>query len=155
LFIIVENRRARVARFCLHLSHPRLAYDAGQCSLPASPKIVIKLYGISNCDTVKKARAWLDSHDVGYEFVDFKKSPPSSAQVNRWCDALGVDAVVNRRGTTWRELEPDMQARAETQAGAVALLVAHPSAIKRPVVETGTQVLIGFDEARYTRELRR
>jgi len=115
---------------------------------------VIKLYGIANCDTVKKARAWLDRRGVGYEFVDFKKSPPGEAQVARWCETLGVDAVVNRRGTTWRKLDAQLQARAQTPSGAVALLVAYPSAIKRPVIESGSKLLIGFDEARYASELR-
>jgi len=115
---------------------------------------VIKLYGISNCETVKKARAWLDAKHVRYEFVDFKKAPPSVAQVKQWIDVLGVDSVVNRRGTTWRKLDPAMQARAETKAGAVAVLVEHPSAIKRPVIEAGKDLLIGFDAETYAERLK-
>ena len=114
---------------------------------------MIKLYGISNCETVKKARAWLDAKHVRYEFVDFKKAPPSVAQVKQWIDVLGVDSVVNRRGTTWRKLDPAMQARAETKAGAVAVLVEHPSAIKRPVIEAGEDLLIGFDAQTYAERL--
>lgn len=115
---------------------------------------MIKLYGISNCETVKKARAWLDAKHVRYEFVDFKKAPPSVAQVKQWIDVLGVDSVVNRRGTTWRKLDPAMQARAETKAGAVAVLVEHPSAIKRPVIEAGKDLLIGFDAETYAERLK-
>ena len=66
---------------------------------------MIKVYGITNCETVKKARAWLDGKRIAYEFVDFKKTPPDREQVARWCSALGADAVVNRRGTTWRKLD--------------------------------------------------
>lgn len=112
---------------------------------------MICMYGISNCDTVKKARAWLDGHGVAYEFVDFRKQPPSGALVATWIEALGRDRVVNRRGTTWRGLDPALQATAATDAGAAAVLAAHPSAIKRPVVDTGRGLLIGFDAAEYGR----
>lgn len=112
---------------------------------------MIRVYGIANCDTVKKARAWLDEHGVEYTFVDFKKTPPTREQVARWCAAAGVDTVLNRRGTTWRGLDPSVQATASTPEDAVDLLVAHPSAIKRPVVETPEGgVLVGFNDDRYT-----
>jgi arsenate reductase (glutaredoxin) len=114
---------------------------------------VIKLYGISNCETVKKARAWLDAKRIRYEFVDFKKTAPSAAQVKQWIDVLGAENVVNRRGTTWRKLDPAMQARADTEAGAVTVLVEHPSAIKRPVIEAGNDLLIGFDAETYAGRL--
>ena len=116
---------------------------------------MINVYGIVNCGTVKKARAWLDARGISYAFVDFKKTPPDRQQVARWCAALGIDAVVNRRGTTWRKLDPATQARAATEAGAIALLVEHPSAIKRPVIEADAELLIGFDEAVYAQRLRR
>ena len=115
---------------------------------------MIKLYGITNCETVKKAHAWLDAKQIRYEFVDFKRAPPSAAQVKRWIDALGADSVVNRRGTTWRKLDPATQARADTKAGAVTLLVEHPSAIKRPVIEAGEDLLIGFDAETYAERLK-
>lgn len=109
----------------------------------------MKVYGIKNCDTVKKARAWLDDHGIEYEFVDFKKTPPSAEEIVRWCDALGVEKVLNRRGTTWKKFSESEQARADTFHGTIALLVAHPSAIKRPVVEIGSDYLVGFDEGAY------
>jgi len=112
---------------------------------------MIRMYGIAHCDTVKRARAWLDAHGVAYEFVDFKRTPPERAQVERWCAAAGVEALVNRRGTTWRRLDAATQAGASTVAGAVALLLDHPSAIKRPVIESGAELLVGFDAARYAR----
>lgn len=115
---------------------------------------MITLYGIRSCDTVKKARAWLDAAGIAYAFVDFKQTPPDAEQVTRWCAALGVDAVLNRRGTTWRQLDAATQASAATAEGAVQLLVAHPSAIKRPVIESGATLFIGFDAAQYAKALK-
>ena len=115
---------------------------------------MIKLYGITNCETVKKARAWLDAKHIRYEFVDFKKAPPSAAQLKQWIDVLGADRVVNRRGTTWRKLDPATHARADTKAGAVTVLVEHPSAIKRPVIEAGQHLVIGFDADTYAERLK-
>ena len=115
---------------------------------------MITLYGIPNCDTVKKARACLDAAGLAYEFVDFKKSPPDIARVTRWCKQLGAGIVLNRRGTTWRQLDAATQAHASTEAGAIALLVANPSAIKRPVIESGATLLIGFDAAQYAKLLK-
>jgi arsenate reductase (glutaredoxin) len=109
----------------------------------------MKVYGIKNCDTVKKARAWLDLHGVAYEFVDFKKTPSSVDEIARWCNALGVNAVLNRRSTTWKKLSLIKQARADSQSGAIEIMFTHPSAIKRPVIEFGSNCLIGFDEAAY------
>ena len=107
------------------------------------------MYGIKNCETVKKARAWLDLHGIDYDFVDFKKTPPSADEIARWCHALGVNAVLNRRGTTWKKLAANVQNSADSALGAMAIMVAHPSAIKRPIVETRSDYLIGFDEAIY------
>jgi Spx/MgsR family transcriptional regulator len=114
---------------------------------------IMKLYGIPNCDTVKKARAWLDTRHVAYEFVDFKRVPPTPDLVRGWMTILGRDALVNRRGTTWRRLTAAAQAKTGTDRGALDLLVATPSLIKRPVVEHGTQVLVGFDEQVWKRTL--
>jgi len=111
------------------------------------------MYGIANCSTVKKARAWLDGHGVAYEFIDFKNIPPTREQLARWCAVLGTEAVMNTRGTTWRTLDAVEQARAQTESGAIAVLLAHPSAIKRPVIEHHDSLLIGFDETRYAAEL--
>ena len=110
---------------------------------------VIKLFGIKNCDAVKKARAWLDHHGIAYEFVDFKKTPPSADQIARWCHALGVNVVFNRRGTTWKKLSASEQSGADSESGAIAIMATHPSAIKRPIIETGSNYLIGFDAAAY------
>lgn len=107
------------------------------------------LYGISNCDTVKKARAWLDAAGVAYRFVDFKREPPTPALLARWCGAAGHDALVNRRGTTWRALPAATQAAAADERGAIAAMLAAPSLIRRPVLEHDGAVAVGFAAADY------
>lgn len=111
--------------------------------------MVIRLHGISNCDTVKRARAWLTARERPHEFVDFKKRPPDEGQLRRWSEALGgVEPLVNRRGTTWRQLDEAQRAGADSVEGALALLQLKPSLIKRPVVEwPDGRVTAGFDEA--------
>src|SRR4051794_31337605 len=96
--------------------------------------IAMKVYGIPNCTTVRKARAWLDQHSVPHAFVDFKKTPPSRASVARWVDTLGWERVLNRKGTTWRGLDPAVQRSVHDAPTAIAVLVEHPSIIKRPIV---------------------
>ena len=113
----------------------------------------MKVYGIVNCNTVKTARAWLDKRRPGYEFVDFKKKPPSRELLEKWCAAFGWEAVLNRRGTTWRLLPPAAQAKVHDEKSAIALMLDKPSAIKRPVIEAGKTMLIGFDEAEYAKKL--
>ena len=114
---------------------------------------MIKVYGIANCDTVKKARAWLDERGIDYEFVDFKKTPPPRELLEQWCAAFGWEAVLNRRGTTWRLLPPAAQAKVKDEKSAIALMLDKPSIIKRPIVEEGRLRLIGFDEAEYVKKL--
>jgi Spx/MgsR family transcriptional regulator len=116
---------------------------------------MIRLHGIANCDTVKRARAWLSAQERPYDFVDFKKQPPDAAQLRRWSEALGgVDVLVNRRGTTWRQLDDAQRAGADSAEGALALLQSKTSLIKRPVVEWGDgQVTAGFDEAGWRQRL--
>lgn len=111
----------------------------------ASP--VLTVYGLSQCDTVKRARQWLQAQGVDFQFVDFKKTPPSAAQISAWTEAAGWEALLNKRGTTWRKLDAAMQARVVDAPSAAAVLAQYPSAIKRPVVEADGQLLVGFDEA--------
>jgi len=113
----------------------------------------MKVYGIVNCNTVKAARAWLDARRIVYEFVDFKKTPPTREALERWSAAFGWENVLNRRGTTWRLLTPAAQAKVKDENSAVALMLQKPTVIKRPVVEKGKPLLIGFDEAQYARRL--
>lgn len=110
--------------------------------------MTIALYGISNCDTVKKARAWLAQNGVAYTFHDFKKQGVPPAGLDHWLAAAGWQKLLNRQGTTWRKLDAATQAQAGDAAGARALMLAQPSVIKRPVVEwDGSVVTVGFDAA--------
>ena len=104
------------------------------------------LYGIPNCDTVKKARRWLDAKGIAYAFHDYKKEGADPEKVAQWIEAEGVGTVLNRRGTTFRKLSEAEKASAQDSHKAVALLVQHPSMIKRPVVEHERGLLIGFKE---------
>lgn len=106
----------------------------------------ITLYGIPNCDTVKKARAWLWERGAPVQFHDFKKQGVPAERLPAWMAAVGWEKLLNRQGTTWRKLDPAVQARAQDAASAAALMVEHASVIKRPVVEWGDgAVTVGFD----------
>lgn len=114
--------------------------------------MIIALYGIPNCDTVKKARVWLEARGIAHEFHDYKKLGADAAQVARWCDAAGWEKVLNRAGTTFRKL-PEADRERLDQAKAVALMVANPSCIKRPVVEHAGGLLVGFKPEEWERAL--
>jgi len=105
------------------------------------------IYGITNCDTVKRARAWLTANGVAHEFVDFKKAGLEPERLARWVDALGWEPLLNRRGTTWRKLATERQAAVIDAASAQLLMLDQLSVIKRPVVEWADgRVTVGFDE---------
>lgn len=108
-----------------------------------------KIYGIPNCDTVKKARQWLADHHVDYEFVDFKKTPPEASLIERWLQDISLDVLLNKRGTTWRKLSDEQKQAAENREGAVKLMVAQPSLIKRPVLDVNGRCYAGFQTASY------
>ena len=105
--------------------------------------MTITLYGISNCDTVKKARDWLDSHGIEYAFHDYKKAGVDAGKLIAWCKAMGWETILNRAGTTFRKL-PDSDKAGLDQAQAAKLMLAQPSMIKRPVVEHPGGLLVGF-----------
>lgn len=106
---------------------------------------MVKIYGIKNCDTMKKAFAWCDAHGVAYEFHDYKKQGVPRESLVAWCQALGWKTLLNTQGATFRKLTPEQQDVA-TQGKAVATMLEFPGAIRRPVVETdGGQLLAGFD----------
>ena len=108
----------------------------------------ITLYGIPNCDTVKKARVWLDAQGVAYAFHDYKKAGVDPAILARAIAALGWEKVLNRAGTTFRKLPEDERADLDA-ARATAIMLAHPSAIKRPLLVTGDTIDAGFSAERY------
>ncbi|MGH8206895.1 MAG: ArsC family reductase [Steroidobacteraceae bacterium] len=115
--------------------------------------MVITIYGIKNCDTMKKARAWLDTHGLAYKFHDYHASGLESEVLGRWCAQLGWEALLNRSGTTFRRL-PEAQKTALSERKAIALMLAQPSMIKRPVLQVDQRLLVGFKPEIYERALR-
>lgn len=118
----------------------------------------ITLYGIPHCDTVKKARAWLVAAGVPHRFHDFRRDGLPPARLDEWLAQVGWEVLVNRRGTTWRQLPPETRDAVTGPAGARAALLAHPSLVKRPVVEWGpgpsAGLTVGFDPQTFTAALR-
>lgn len=111
----------------------------------------LTLYGIPNCSTVKKARDWLESRGLDYTFHDFKKTGVPTPALHDWVRHQGWEKLVNRAGTTWRKLDPAAQAQVVDAPGAMALMQAQPSVIKRPVVQwPDGRVTVGFSEALFS-----
>ena len=110
--------------------------------------MTITIYGIKNCDTMKKARAWLDGHGVAYDFHDYKTAGIAGDKLKQWNDEVGWEILLNRAGTTFKKL-PDADKGGLNERKALALMEAQPSMIKRPVVETGGKIEIGFKPERY------
>ena len=106
------------------------------------------LYGIKNCDTMQKARTWLDTHGVPYEFHDYKVAGIDADRLKRWVEKAGWEKVLNRAGTTFRQL-PDARKTGLNEGKAVALMLEQPSMIKRPVLELGEKLLVGFKAESY------
>lgn len=123
--------------------------------MPYDRSMSIVLYGIPNCDTVKKARAWLTGNSLAYQFHDFKKQGVPAGRLREWMAQCGWERLVNRQGTTWRKLDTKEQAAVTDAASAQALMQAHPSVIKRPVVEWGDEITVGFDPAAWALRARR
>lgn len=109
---------------------------------------MLTLYGIVQCDTVKKARRWLDGHQVPYRFHDFRRDGLDARQLRGWLEDLGWQALLNRRSTTWRGLSESERTDPDATA-ALVLMLRYPTLIKRPVLVAGDRVLVGFDEQRY------
>ena len=114
----------------------------------------ITIYGIKNCDTMKKARAWLDQHDVAYVFHDYKTAGIERDRLEQWCKTLGWETLLNRNGTTFRKLSDKDKANLNDRK-AVALMLAQPSIIKRPMLDLGGgKFLVGFTPESYAKSLR-
>jgi arsenate reductase len=114
----------------------------------------ISIYGIKNCDTMKKARAWLDGHGVVYEFYDYKSAGIERERLERWAKKAGWEVLLNRAGTTFKKL-PDKDKDGLTEEKAIALMLAQPSMIKRPVLDLGGgKLLVGFKPEQYAESLR-
>jgi arsenate reductase len=119
------------------------------CSLQLErAALATSIYGIKNCDTMKKARAWLESHGVAHEFHDYKVAGIDAKRLQSWVDKVGWETLLNRAGTTFRKL-PDAQKSGLDERKAIALMLAQPSMIKRPVLEAGDTLLVGFKPDAY------
>jgi arsenate reductase len=116
--------------------------------------LTITVYGIRNCDTVKRARAWLVAHGIEHAFHDYKASGIDLATLQRWVGEVGWERLVNRSGTTFRKL-PEAERAALDAAAALALMLAQPSVIRRPVLEGAGGLIVGFDAATYAARLAR
>jgi arsenate reductase len=108
----------------------------------------VTIYGIKNCDTMKKARAWLDGRGIAYEFHDYKTAGIGRAQIEAWAREVGWETLLNRAGTTFRKL-PEKDKENLSEKKAIALMASQPSMIKRPVLEAGGRLLVGFKPEQY------
>ena len=109
---------------------------------------MITLYGIPNCDTMKKARNWLDSQAIDYHFHDYKKMGVPEKQLKKWIKQLGWETLLNKRGTTWRKLDDSLK-QSVNEAIAIQIMLDNPSIIKRPVLDTDGKIIVGFSEQEY------
>lgn len=113
---------------------------------------MIKVYGIPNCDTMKKARRWLEANGVEYVFHDYKKQGVPQKELKRWIKQAGWETILNRRGTTWRKLDDRLKDNIDNDS-ALTIMLENPSIIRRPVVESGQRLLIGYNEDEYKQHL--
>ncbi len=109
---------------------------------------MITVYGIPNCDTIKKARKWLEANDCDYTFHDFRKDGLEEQQLKSWVDELGWEVLLNKRGTTWRQ-QPDEVKENIDETSAIKLMLEFPAMIKRPVLDTGSVRKVGFKDTEY------
>jgi transcriptional regulator, Spx/MgsR family len=110
--------------------------------------VAVTLYGIKTCDSVKKAQNWLKQNNITAEFIDFKQTPPTEEQITQWCNSAGWEKLLNKQSKTFRELSPTEKTITD-EAQAVALMLTYPLLIKRPVLISQHQILIGFSELAY------
>lgn len=108
------------------------------------------LYGIKNCDTVKKARAWLESNKIDYKFHDFRTDGLSEKQIAEWINELGLETLVNKRSTTWKELDETVKNEFDKNS-AIKVIAENPTLIKRPLLDTGRQKHVGFKDTEYNK----
>ena len=111
------------------------------------------IYGIKNCDTMKKARTWLDSHGVAYEFHDYKAVGVEKDKLKQWSDKVGWETLLNRAGTTFRKLD-DAAKEGLNESKAIALMLEQPSMIKRPVLDLGGKLVVGFKPEIYAKDVK-
>lgn len=115
----------------------------------------MKVYGIPNCNTVKKATEWLRNNENTFEFHDYKKKGITVDKLKEWSKEVGWEKLVNKKGTTWRTLPAEEQQKITNEKTAIELMVTKPSVIKRPVIETGEKLVVGFDEEEYAHSFKK
>jgi arsenate reductase len=114
----------------------------------------MKVYGITNCNTVKKAVDWIKRNSGAFEFHDYKKNGITKEKLQEWSKEVGWEKLLNKKGTTWRGLSPDQQQHVKKDTTAIELRIEKPSLIKRPVIETGGKLIVGFDEEEYAANIK-
>lgn len=114
---------------------------------------MIEIFGIKNCDTMKKAFRWLDANNIAYTFHDYKKEGLDEATAKAWVDKLGWENVINKRGTTWRKLEEETKNTMDNE-NAVHIMISQSSIIKRPLLKIDDSIILGFNIDEYTQRLR-
>ena len=113
--------------------------------------VKITVYGIPNCDTIKKTLAWFKQHKIDVGFWDYKKSGITKEKLSGWCKKSGWEVLLNKKSTTWRSLTLPEQKKITNQSSAIKLMIKNNSIIKRPVIESGDKIFIGFDEAAFVK----
>ena len=141
------------SRICIHGFSSRykniaLRHSASALEIIFKVFEMIKIYGIPNCDTMKKARKWLEANDVDYDFHDYKKLGVPDEKLKRWVKQAGWEKLLNKRGTTWRKLDHKVKDSIDEQL-AIKIMLENPSIIKRPVLESGKTLLVGFNASDY------
>lgn len=114
---------------------------------------MLNIYGIKNCNTVKKALDWLNQHNIAYTFHDYKKEPAQDAKLMEWQKLVSWESLVNKKGTTWKKLTPEQQAAVLDEKSAREALLNNNSMIKRPIIELDNALILGFDEEIYKQKL--
>ena len=115
---------------------------------------MITVYGIPNCDTIKKTRDWLDEHKIEYTFHDYKKSGISKEKLSAWSKKVGWEILLNKKSSTWRNLSPDEQKKVTSEITAIKVMMENNSIIKRPVIENGDVILVGYNEEQFIKHLK-
>ncbi|HTB52056.1 MAG TPA: ArsC family reductase [Ferruginibacter sp.] len=112
------------------------------------------IYGIPNCDTVKKTLDWFKKNKIDYEFHDYKRSGITKSKLETWSKKVGWETLLNKKGTSWRKLTPEEQEKVTNQTAAIKVMMENNSIIKRPVVEAGEKLLVGFNETDFIKQLK-
>ena len=115
---------------------------------------IVRVYGIPNCDAVKKAIKWLDEKKLPFEFHDYKKDGVPTDKLKHWCDSKGWETIFNKRSTTWKELAASENMDVKTEAEAINIMLQHSSIIKRPVIEFNNEIIAGYNEKEYFQKLK-